>query len=454
MTMIALALMAIVFSVFAALLTAIESGLMYFPRHDAEVIAEHSKGKSLSRLLANPMEHLNALRFWRVWFEMASAVAVALLLVRWLENEWIAGLIATVVMAAIGFVLVGISPRRLGRVHAATLVGRSAWLVVALRNILGPMPRWFVRLSGVVAKSSGQLDEAFVSEEEFREFVERASESDMIEENEAELIQSVIELGETMVRAVMVPRTDIRSIEMGSSLQEAMDVFLDSGFSRIPVIGDSADHIVGILYLKDVVATVHRLEKFDAGPRVESLARKVRYVPESKPVDDLLKELQQESTHVAIVVDEYGGTAGLVTLEDLLEEIVGEISDEYDHVSEEVQALGDDVFRVRARMAVDELGELFDKDLEDDEVDTVGGLLAKHLGRLPAEGSTVDVQGITLVAETMEPGRNRVSYILASRAPNAAEYESSEAEANHRGNSADESHISFDSVKEPRSTHE
>ena len=160
-----------------------------------------------------------------------------------------------------------------------------------------------------------------------------------------------------------------------------MDVFLDSGFSRIPVIGASTDHILGILYLKDLVATLHRLADGDPAPGLTDLARSVRYVPESKPVDDLLKELQGESTHVAIVVDEYGGTAGLVTLEDLIEEIVGEIADEYDSVSPEVQGLGDGKYRIRARMAVDELGELFGQDLEDDEVDTVGGLLAKHLGQ-------------------------------------------------------------------------
>ncbi|MGO4385322.1 hemolysin family protein [Specibacter sp. RAF43] len=416
MTVVALPVLGLVFAAVAALFTAIEAALNFFPRHDAEAVSAHSRGTSLARILAAPMPHMNALRFWRVWFEMAAAVAVAVLLVRLVANEWVAGLIASLVMAAIGFVLVGVSPRRLGRLHSAALVGRTAWLVHFLYRILGPIPGWLVALGAVVAKDAPADDDAFVSEEEFREFVDRASESEMIEDNEAELIQSVFDLGETMVRAVMVPRTDIRSIEQGSTLEEAMDVFLESGFSRIPVIGENTDHILGILYLKDLVATMHRLGDGEQPPRVEHLARPVRYVPESKPVDDLLKELQLESTHVAIVVDEYGGTAGLVTLEDLIEEIVGEIVDEYDSVSPDVQRLGADRYLIRARLGIDDLGELFGRELDDDEVDTVGGLLSKYLGRIPVPGSTVVVDGIKLEAERMEPGRNRVSHIVASPA--------------------------------------
>ena len=223
--------------------------------------------------------------------------------------------------------------------------------------------------------------------QEFRELVDRASESDMIEDNEAEMIQSVFDFGDTLVRAVMVPRTDILSIDAGSSLRRAMSLFLRSGYSRIPVIGDNTDQILGIVYLKDVAATLHELGPDDEPPPVEALAREVRYVPESKPVSELLRELQKESTHVAIVIDEYGGTAGLVTLEDLIEEIVGEIVDEYDTESAEAVALGGGAFRVSARMSIDDLGELFDIELDDDEVDTVGGLLAKALGRVPIVGS-------------------------------------------------------------------
>ncbi|MEV8180868.1 hemolysin family protein [Specibacter sp. NPDC078692] len=415
MTLVVLPVMGILFTIIAAFLTAVESALSFFPRHDSETITAHRRGASMDKVLGDPLAHLNALKFWRVWSEMAAAVAVAIFFVRILENEWIAGLIATIIMAFLGFMIVGVSPRRLGRLHAGALVGRTSWLVHLLRRVLGPIPQWLNRLGTALTKDAPAADEGFVSEEEFREFVDRASEADMIEDNEAELIHSVIDMGETMVRAVMVPRTDILSIEQDATLEHALDAFLSSGYSRIPVIGESTDHILGILYLKDLVATLHRNSDLQNQPTVEQLTRNVRYVPESKPVDALLKELQVEHTHVAIVVDEYGGTAGLVTLEDLIEEIVGDIADEYDSVSPDVQTLAEGRFRIRARMAVDELGELFGKDLDDDEVDTVGGLLAKHLGRIPMVGDSVEVSGLTLQAERKEPQRNRISHVIASR---------------------------------------
>ncbi|MFC8304777.1 hemolysin family protein [Specibacter sp. NPDC057265] len=408
--------MGIAFTALAAFLAAVESALGFFPRHDAELVAAQERGSSLARILDQPQEHLNAMRFLRVWCEMAAAVAVAIFLMGLLGNEWLAGLLATVVMALLGFILVGVSPRQLGRLHAVALVGRTASLVHFLRRALGPIPQWLIRLGSALAKGAPAGHDGFVSEEEFREFVDRASDSDTLEDNEAELIHSVFDLGETMVRSVMVPRTDIVSVDHLAPLEAALESFLATGFSRAPVIDGSADHIQGILYLKDVVATLHRLAPDEVPPTVPQLARPVRYVPESKPVADLLKELQGESTHVAIVVDEYGGTAGLVTLEDLIEEIVGEISDEYDSVSPEVQSLGSDRYRIRARMAVDALGELFGKDLDDDEVDTVGGFLAKHLGKIPVIGDRVEVAGLVLEAERMEASRNRVSHVIASAA--------------------------------------
>nr|WP_081710088.1 hemolysin family protein [Arthrobacter sp. 35W] len=406
--------MGLAFVAITALLSATEAAFLYFPRHDAEAVAAHRRSASLQRILDAPVSHMDALRFWRIWFEMASAVAVAILVLDLLDNLWAAGLLATIVMAGIGFVLVGVSPRQWGRLHSAAVVGRTASVVHFLCWVLGPIPGWLVAIGSAVAPGAPRGEQAFVSEEEFREFVDRASESEMLEDSEAELIQSVIDMGDTLVRAVMVPRTDIVGVAHGSSLDEAMEVFLLTGFSRIPVIGESTDQILGILYLKDVVATTYRLGPDEKAPPVEAVSRQVRYVPESKPVTELLGELQVESTHLAIVIDEYGGTAGLVTLEDLIEEIVGEIVDEYDSETPEVQPLGGGSFRVSARLAVDDLGELFGLDLEDDEVDTVGGLLAKHLGRVPVPGSQVSVAGIHLRAEELEGRGRRVSHIIAS----------------------------------------
>ncbi|MFH5877549.1 hemolysin family protein [Arthrobacter sp. NA-172] len=417
MTSLILVGMALVFLSFVALLTAAEAAFTFLPRHDAEQAIGRSRGNSLRSILAQPLAHIRALRFWRVWFEMAAAVAVAVVMHSLLENVWLAGLAATGIMAVIGFVLVGVSPRQLGRAHSGAVVRYSAPLIRFLCWILGPIPGWLVAIGSTVAPGAPSGDEAFFSEEEFRELVDRATESDMIEDSEAELIQSVFDFGDTLVRSVMVPRTDIVSIESGSSLDQAMALFLHSGYSRIPVIGENADQIRGILYLKDVAAALHRPEQPAVRQDVDSIAREARFVPESKPVSDLLSELQQESTHVAIVIDEYGGTAGLVTLEDLIEEIVGEIVDEYDSTGAEVTDLGDGTYRVSSRMSIDDLGELFDIDLDDDEVDTVGGLLAKALGKVPIVGSAVVVDGISLKADRLEGRRNRVSHIIAAAIP-------------------------------------
>lgn len=417
MTSLILVGMALVFLSFVALLTAAEAAFTFLPRHEAEQAIVKSRGSSLRSILAQPVAHIRALRFWRVWFEMAAAVAVAVVMHSLLDNVWLAGLAATGIMAVIGFVLVGVSPRQLGRANSGGVVRFSAPLIRFLCWILGPIPGWLVAIGSAVAPGAPSGDEAFFSEEEFRELVDRATESDMIEDSEAELIQSVFDFGDTLVRSVMVPRTDIVSIESGSSLEQAMALFLRSGYSRIPVIGENADQIRGILYLKDVAAALHRPEQPSVRPDVDAIAREARFVPESKPVSDLLSELQQESTHVAVVIDEYGGTAGLVTLEDLIEEIVGEIVDEYDSNDAEVTDLGDGTFRVSSRMSIDDLGELFDIDLDDDEVDTVGGLLAKTLGKVPIVGSAVKVDGISLKADRLEGRRNRVSHIIAAAIP-------------------------------------
>lgn len=412
MIVVLLAAMAIVFVLIAALVTAAEAAFSYLPRQEAEVHLQGPMGKSIRRILDSPVAHMHALRFWRVWFEMAAAVAVALLFLDLMENIWLAGLLATVTMAALGFVLVGVSPRQIGRSHASSLVPLTARLVRFLRSILGPVPRWLVGIGSALAPGAARAEAAFFTEEEFRELLSRASEAEMIEDSEAELIHSVFELGDTKVRSVMVPRTDMVTIETGSTLKQAMSLFLRSGYSRVPVIGDSADDVRGILYLKDVVAVLNGGNHTNQDP-VDEVCRDVRYVPESKPVGDFLQELQRESTHVAIVIDEYGGTAGLVTLEDLIEEIVGEIVDEYDSEVPEMEQLPEGGFRVSARMSIDDLGELFGVDLEDDEVDTVGGLLAKTLGRVPIVGSEVHVGHIALRAERLEGRRNRVSHIRA-----------------------------------------
>jgi len=229
------------------------------------------------------------------------------------------------------------------------------------------------------------------------------------------MIHSVFALGDTIAREVMVPRTEVVWIEADKTLRQALLLFLRSGFSRIPVIGDGVDDVLGVLYLKDVIRRTQTDPQADAVPVVE-LMREATFVPESKPVDDLLSEMQAARTHLAIVVDEYGGTAGLVTIEDILEEIVGEITDEYDVERPPIERLPDGAVRVTARLPIEDLGELFDVELPADEVETVGGLLAQALGRVPIPGAAATVGGLWLVAEGTTGRRNRIDTVLVRRA--------------------------------------
>lgn len=235
------------------------------------------------------------------------------------------------------------------------------------------------------------------------------------EEFEQELLESVEEFGETLVREIMVPRVDMATISSDASLSGAMEFFLKSGFSRLPVVGSSIDEIKGILYLKDLTRILHEGPKSAAKSKAHAALRKVVFIPESMPVDDLLKAMQANATHIAIVVDEYGGVAGLVTLEDIIEELVGEIADEYDEADLEVVALEEGGYRVAARYSLFELGELFEIELEDEDVDSVGGLLAKELGRLPVRGDEVKYSGLIFRADRIEGRRRRLVSVLVNR---------------------------------------
>lgn len=424
---------ALICAVLAFLLSTAEAAFIRLTRREAEEIASRggSRGRSAAvhMILEHPVPHTAALQMWRWLFSTAAVVLVtvtALLTVA--EIAWTGPLAAGVLILA-GMGISVLSPRRVGRAHHVLVASATANLVRGLRLSLGPLPQAITGLGARLVPGSGENDQGFFDDEEFREFVARASETDVLEEAEAELIQSVFELSDTRVRAVMVPRTDMITADVGTSLTEAMALFLRSGYSRVPVTRGSADDITGMIYLKDVAFLEHHLRaglapstyagRDSLSITVEELQRDVRYVPESKPVSELLSELQRESTHVAVVVDEYGGTAGLVTLEDLLEEIVGEIIDEYDTTAVEVEVLEDGRHRISARMAVGDFAELFALNLDhEDEVDTVGGLLAKTLGRVPIAGSQVEITGrgesrVVLRADRLEGRRNRVSHILA-----------------------------------------
>ena len=241
------------------------------------------------------------------------------------------------------------------------------------------------------------------------------------EEFEQDLIDSVEEFGETIVREIMVPRVDMATIRDDSSLTAAMEFFLKSGFSRLPIVGKTVDEVTGILYLKDLARILHEGDKKTAKRLVSEVARKVVFTPESLAVEDLLQQMQSNATHIAIVIDEYGGVAGLVTLEDVIEELVGEIADEYDEGEEDLVELEDGGYRVAARYSLIDLGELFEIELDDEDVDSVGGLLAKELGRLPMRDDEITFSGLKFKADRIEGRRKRLVSVVVQRDQNLSD---------------------------------
>jgi CBS domain containing-hemolysin-like protein len=376
------------------------------------------RAAGLERVLDERARLVALLLLLRIVCEMVAAVLVGVVVYGLLESTWQAVLAAAGVMTVVSYVLVGVGPRTLGRQHAYPIALATAGLVRLLGRVLGPVTRLLILVGNAITPGRGYRDGPFSTEVELRELVDLAEERGVVESGERNMIHSVFELGDTIAREVMVPRTDVVWIERTKTLRQALALALRSGFSRIPVIGENVDDVVGIVYLKDLVRRSQNLGE-SRGPRVEELMRPPTFVPESKPVDELLRDMQAQRIHIAIVVDEYGGFAGLVTIEDILEEIVGEIADEHDAVQRPpVEHLDDGSVRITARLPVEDLAELFDVELpRDDDVETVGGLLARELGLVPIEGSAAEVAGLRLVAESTGGRRNRIDTILVSRLP-------------------------------------
>ncbi|ARF80460.1 hemolysin family protein [Kitasatospora aureofaciens] len=402
-----------------------EAGISRVSRFRAEDAVRNGRRGS-ARLLAvasDPFRYLNLATLIRVASEMAAAVLVTAVCVHNIHPTWQAVLLAFGVMVLVSFVAVGVSPRTIGRQHPISTATAASFVLLPLAAVLGPIPRLLILLGNALTPGKGYREGPFASEAELRALVDLAEKDDLIEDEERRMVHSVFELGDTIVREVMVPRTDLVMIERHKTVRQALTLALRSGFSRIPVVGDNEDDVVGIVYLKDLVRRTHINREAEA-EEVGAVMRPAVFVPDSKPAGDLLREMQQRRSHVAIVIDEYGGTAGLVTIEDVLEEIVGEITDEYDREIAPIEDLGDGSYRITARLLVEDLGELFGIELEDEDVETVGGLLAKHLGRVPIPGSSCEIPlpepvadgltGILLTAESSAGRRNRIGSMVAS----------------------------------------
>jgi len=312
---------------------------------------------------------------------------------------WVFGLVAAVIAAFLSLFVVRAIPRQIGREYPEATVRGVAPVARTLIVLTTPV-RWVVPALRAPALAEPE------------DLVDRAHE--VFEEEDVELVRGVVNLGETLVREVMVPRTDMITLQQGTPVRKAMSLFLRSGFSRVPVVAGDVDDTVGVLYFKDVVRA-----SWDApavlDQAVDAYLREPSFVPESLAVDDLLRRMQDDVFHMAIVVDEYGGVAGLVTIEDALEEIVGELTDEHDRAEPEAELLADGGYRVPARFPLDELGQLFDVEIDDEDVETVAGLLAKGLGRVPIPGASASSHGLLLAAERFEGRRRRLSSVLVRR---------------------------------------
>lgn len=407
---------AVVAVAFGGLLAAVDAALSVLSRTDlVDLAAHHRAKKSLLAISSDIGAHVNAVNFMRVVSETLAAVMVTLTFVEVFDEWWWVLLASAVVMTGTSFVLVGSSPRSVGRAHAKGIVSFSALIVRAIRVLLGPIADGLVALGNRVTPGRPKTAVTFSSEEQLLSMVDEATELDVLEEDDRELIHSIFEWGDTVVREVMIPRTDMITIDADATIGAALGQFFRTGVSRIPVIGRDTDEVLGVLYLRDVARISHEQPLDAASICAKDLARPAAFVPESKKADDTLRQMQLDSTHLAMVVDEYGGIAGLVTLEDLIEELVGDISDEYDRDTDDVVELSEGVYRVSAKLPTDELGDLFGIELDDDDVDSVGGLLTKTLGRLPVPGSVATVSGLVLTAERTEGRRKHLSTVVVER---------------------------------------
>ncbi|HKN99646.1 MAG TPA: hemolysin family protein [Pseudonocardiaceae bacterium] len=367
--------------------------------------------RQLAVVVADRPRHINLLLLLRLVCELTATVLVTVVCLWLIHPEWLAVVVAALSMVVMSYVLVGVGPRTIGRQHPYSVGLIAAGPVRVLGMVLGPLSRLLIVIGNAITPGRGFRYGPFSSEVELRELVDLAGERGVVDEGEREMIHSVFELGDTIAREVMVPRTEIVWIERTKSGRQALALSLRTGFTRLPIVGDGVDDVVGVVNLKDLARSTVDGDT----PAVGDLMAPAVFVPDTKRLDELLKQMQRDRTHMVIVIDEYGGTAGLVTIEDILEEIVGEITDESDTDERPpVEHLADGTVRVSSRLPSEDLGELFDVELDDADVETVGGLLAQQLGRVPLPGAEAEIAGLQLRAEGGKDrrGRMRITSVL------------------------------------------
>jgi CBS domain containing-hemolysin-like protein len=399
------------------LIACVDSALARVSKARAEEFLREGRpgAQALWTIMADRPRYTNLLLLLRLSCELTATVLVTIVARDNFGARWPVPLLTVLLMIVVCYAVIGVGPRTLGRQHFNQVALAGAGAVRMLGRLFNPLASLLTLLGNAITPGRGLRDGPFSSEVELRELVDMAEQRGVVEHDERQMIQSVFELGRTIAREVMVPRTEIVYIERGKTIRQGLALALRSGFSRIPVTGENLDDIVGVVYLKDMARRAQDSERART-TLIEEVMREVAYVPESKPVDELLREMQAKRSHIAIVIDEYGGTAGLITIEDILEEIVGEITDEYDVERPPIERIDNDTARVTARLAVEDLGELFGIELPDrDDVETVGGLLAEALGRVPLPGAKAVVHGLELTAEDVGGRRNRIDTVLVRR---------------------------------------
>ena len=403
----------------AAFAAMAETAIARLGRVKAHHLAQEKKrgAEALVRIADDPAPSMNALLFVRLLAHVSASVVATGLAIRTFGDT--GEIVAAVAMTLLIFVFGEVVPKTFAVQRLEAVALRLSPMVSVLATTLKPLGKGLILLANatmVLLPGRGLPKGPFVTQEEIRHMVDMAEEDEEIEEEERELIHSIFEFGDTVVREVMVPRPDMVTLKTETTLDEALKTIVDAGYSRIPLYEGDTDNIVGLLYAKDVLKRVHEA---DSGLSVSGLGRPPTFVPEQKKVSELLREMQEQRVHMAIVVDEYGGTAGLVTIEDLIEEIVGEIVDEYDQEEPLVEPLGPDTIRVDAKMPIDEVNELLGAELPHEEWDTVGGLVFGLTGRVPFSGEQVVYDGLQFTAERVT-GR-RIQKVVIARNPDAPE---------------------------------
>jgi len=408
---------------FAGFLAATESALTSISRVLIEELESKRGGELLKRFGKQPAKYLNVILLVRKTCELTATVLLASILLRNYPSAQAMSL-TVLIMVIVSYVVVGVGPRTIGKQHPHTWARAGIGVAFFLAFILGPVTKLLIAIGNAITPGVGFRTGPFTNEAELRDLVDQAHERGLVESDEHEMIHSVFELGDTLVRELMVPRTEMVWIEKDKSLRQALSLALRSGFSRVPVIGESLDRIIGIAYVKDLAKRTLDHHEAETSERVEQHMRPATFVPESKIAADLLKEMQRDQIHLAIVVDEYGGTAGIITIEDILEEIVGEIADEFDDGVEAFTWISEGKARAKATLHIedlaDELGiEISEEDFED--VDTIGGLMAQKLGRVPIAGSTITVGQFLITSERPVGRRRRISSVLIEKIESAGD---------------------------------